>query len=278
MDTPRLRSRLRLDRRARKAVGGWPAALRCGGRRFASTALRCSVSAGERRTRPRTGGTRLRRTPVLGARTTALDASPHGDAQTREALRSSAPQRRAAGQPPTALRGTIVRPYEERNTNCGGQTHDRTDGIACRAGPVQRARWGARWLTQRRGRLAGFAPLRRRGAEVFGGCRAAGAVERSCLSTVGRAADKRASSSLAPEHRAPQGSRRAAATAAVKRITPSACASAMLGRREKQGTPTTRASASLDRSVKRIHFSGPRRDRPGALPDGRGSAAAGRWR
>src|SRR6476646_7836041 len=81
--------------RARKALGGRAATLRCGGRRFAETPLRAkalasalafarrktvrrdglssglsaSVPGGERRTRPRTGGISLRELPVLGART-----------------------------------------------------------------------------------------------------------------------------------------------------------------------------------------------------------------
>ena len=70
-------SPLRLDHRARKAVGRRPAALRCGGRRCAATTLRCSGCGGERRTRPRTAGSSRCASclcSVLGH--AALDASP----------------------------------------------------------------------------------------------------------------------------------------------------------------------------------------------------------
>ena len=86
----------------RKAVGGQPSALHCGGRRCASTALRCSVPGGERRTRP--PGRHL--AARLPSRCSDRLRSTHRLRRSRNpvALRSSAPQRRAAGRPPAALR------------------------------------------------------------------------------------------------------------------------------------------------------------------------------
>ena len=89
--------------RAGKAVGGRAAALRCGGRPFGPTALRCSVPGGERRTRPRMAGISLRELPVLGARTGCARRIALGRCATPVPLRSSAPQRRFAARPPTAL-------------------------------------------------------------------------------------------------------------------------------------------------------------------------------
>jgi len=68
--------------------------------------------------------------------------------------------------------------------------------------------------SQSRGRVAGRAPLRRRGAQRLGGCASpqGEASSAACLSTEHRqpaqqdAARARASSALAPGHRAPQGS------------------------------------------------------------------------
>ena len=91
--------------------------------------------------------------------------------------------------------------------------------------------WGAhRGSSQSRGRVAGRAPLRRRGAQGLGGCASpqGEASSAACLSTEHRqpaqqdAARARASSALAPGHRAPQGSRRCAPTAAVKHARPPA--------------------------------------------------------
>ena len=87
-----------------------------------------------------------------------------------------------------------------------------------------------RGSSQSRGRVAGRAPLRRRGAQGLGGCASpqGEASSAACLSTEHRqpaqqdAARARASSALAPGHRAPQGSRRAATTAAVKHARPPA--------------------------------------------------------
>ena len=84
--------------------------------------------------------------------------------------------------------------------------------------------------SQSRGRVAGRAPLRRRGAQGLGGCASpqGEASSAACLSTEHRqpaqqdAARARASSALAPEHRAPQGSRRCAPTAAAKHAWPRA--------------------------------------------------------
>jgi hypothetical protein len=87
-----------------------------------------------------------------------------------------------------------------------------------------------RGSSQSRGRVAGRAPLRRRGAQGLGGCASpqGEASSAACLSTEHRqpaqqdAARARASSSLAPGHRAPQGSRPAGTTAAVKHGRPPA--------------------------------------------------------
>ena len=84
--------------------------------------------------------------------------------------------------------------------------------------------------SQSRGRVAGRAPLRRRGAQGLGGCASPQGEGSSvaCLSTEHRqpaqqdAARARASSALAPEHRAPQISRRCAPTAAAKHAWPRA--------------------------------------------------------
>jgi len=84
--------------------------------------------------------------------------------------------------------------------------------------------------SQSRGRVAGRAPLRRRGAQGLGGCASpqGEASSAACLSTEHRqpaqqdAARARASSALASVHRAPQGSRRCAPTAAVKHARPPA--------------------------------------------------------
>ena len=81
-----------------------------------------------------------------------------------------------------------------------------------------------------RGRVAGRAPLRRRGAQGLGGCASpqGEASSAACLSTEHRqpaqqdAARARASSALAPGHRAPQDSRPAGTTAAVKHGRPPA--------------------------------------------------------
>ena len=61
---------------------------------------------GERRTRPRTGGILLRRLPVLGAQTGCARRLALRRCATPEPLRSSAPQRRTPGHPPTTLRRT----------------------------------------------------------------------------------------------------------------------------------------------------------------------------
>jgi len=87
-----------------------------------------------------------------------------------------------------------------------------------------------RGSSQSRGRVAGRAPLRRRGAQGLGGCASpqGEASSAACLSTEHRqpaqqdAARARASSALAPGHRAPEGSRRFAPTAAVKHARPPA--------------------------------------------------------
>ena len=76
--------------RAGKAVGGRAAALRCGGRRCAPTALRCS----------RRGATSTTRPWVQGLRHVEVVAEYRSNPA---ALRSSAPQRRSAARPPTAL-------------------------------------------------------------------------------------------------------------------------------------------------------------------------------
>ena len=103
----------RVDVRARKAAGGRPSVLHCGGRREAPTALRCSVPGGERRTRPRTGGILLRRLPVLGAQTGCARRLALRRCATPKPLRSSAPQRRTPGHPPTALRRTSGSQWQE---------------------------------------------------------------------------------------------------------------------------------------------------------------------
>jgi len=81
-----------------------------------------------------------------------------------------------------------------------------------------------------RGRVTGRAPLQRRGAQGLGGCASpqGEASSAACLSTEHRqpaqqdAARARASSALAPGHRAPQGSRRCAPIAAAKHARPPA--------------------------------------------------------
>ena len=65
--------------------------------------LRCSVPGGERRTRPRTAGISLRELPVLGAQTGCARRIALRRCATPVPLRSSAPQRRSAARPPTAL-------------------------------------------------------------------------------------------------------------------------------------------------------------------------------
>jgi len=85
-----------------KATAGCRALLRCGGRRCASTALRCSQRAGERRTRPRADGISLRELPTLGAQT--------GGARRLALRRSDAPPTApllaaAEAQRPTPDRG-----------------------------------------------------------------------------------------------------------------------------------------------------------------------------
>jgi hypothetical protein len=95
-----------------------------------------------------------------------------------------------------------------------------------------------RGSSQSLGRVAGRAPLRRRGAQGLGGCASpqGEASSEACLSTEHRqpaqqdAARARASSALAPEHRAPQGSRRGAPTAATKHDRPPAHGFATLDR------------------------------------------------
>ena len=176
--------------RARRATGGRWSSLRCGGRPFRPTALRCSLRRATSTTRPWVRG--LRHVEVVAE----YRSNP-------ASLRCSAPQRRAAQHPPATLLGRAVALQEV--------LFGALDRSGSNVSPMSRCG------SQSRGRVHGCAPLRRRGAQGTGGCRAAGAVERSCPSSVGREADKRASSSLAPGHRAPQSSRRAAPTAAAKR-------------------------------------------------------------
>ena len=79
-------------------------------RRFAAavglrpTALRCSRRGGERRTRPRAAAVLLRKPAALGAQTGGARRVALGRRATPTALRSSTPQRRAAGHPPTTGR------------------------------------------------------------------------------------------------------------------------------------------------------------------------------
>ncbi len=135
---------VRVERR--KALGAWPGVLRCSGRRAAPTDLRCSVLGGERRTRPRTGGILLRRLPVLGAQTGYARPLALRRCATPEPLRSSAPQRRTPGHPPTALRGTTgaaienypqvhaeVRVGGRRSACCGAEQRRPVVGARLRA-------------------------------------------------------------------------------------------------------------------------------------------------
>ena len=136
-----------------KAVGGRAAALRCGSRRCAPTALRCSWPGGERRTRPRTGGNSLRELPVLGARTRCARRIAFGRCATPEPLRPSAPQRHFAARPPTVLRAAPS----------GSKTCASRRSVATRTAVANRR------FTQRCGWAAGAAPLRRRAAQRSGG-------------------------------------------------------------------------------------------------------------
>jgi hypothetical protein len=179
---------------ARRVEGGRWSALRCGGRPFGPTALRCSLRRATSTTRSRVRA--LRHVEVVAA----YRSNP-------APLRCTAPQRRAAHHPPATLRGRQGAPTEIRPEapKCFELSWSRT------AAPRKAV-----------GGWPGARLVRRRGAQGTGGCRAERAVERSCLSTVACAAGKRASSSLAPGHRAPQSSRRAATTAAPKRTRPPA--------------------------------------------------------
>ena len=197
----------------RRVAGGRLSALRCGGRPLGPTALRCSL---------REGG--------CDASAPALNGPLHRDFSPAcckrgrlplAALRCSAPQRRAAHRPPATLREA-----QGESIDVPGELH-RFEPNPSRTAAARKAVGGR----------PGARLVRRRGAQGPGGCRAEGAVERSCLSTVGRAADvakrgfaqfaqrsdaktKKASSSLAPGHRATQSSRCAATTAAPKRTRP----------------------------------------------------------
>jgi len=101
---------------------------------------------GERRTRPRTGGILLRRLPVLGAQTGYARPLALRRCATPEPLRSSAPQRRTPGHPPTALRGTTgaaienypqvhaeVRVGGRRSACCGAEQRRPVVGARLRA-------------------------------------------------------------------------------------------------------------------------------------------------
>ena len=120
--------------------------------------LRCSQRAGEGRTRgppaavrfakpsawrtPRMGGSLLRRLPMLGARTAALDPI---------ALRRS-------GNPPAAA---LLAAAEARSRTPAHGFASNARGV-CRHLPLV--------VRQSRSRAAGAAPLRRRGAQRPGGC------------------------------------------------------------------------------------------------------------
>ncbi len=163
-------------------------------------ALRCSPPRAARRTRPRMASIGLRPLLMLGAQTDGARPIALSD-----------------GQPvPAALLGAA---YGAPTAPACGSWHHRScskDEFILRARPVS---------AQSRGRAAGRAPLRRRGAQGFGGCGSPQGDPSSaaCLSSEHRHAPQardghaRASSALAPEDRAPQGSRPGGPTAEVKR-------------------------------------------------------------
>ena len=183
------RSISRLDR-ARRGAGGRRVQLRCGGRRFAPAALRCSLR----------GAAAMHSAPAPG-RGRPINASRRSGAARRTApaaLRCSAPQRRSTRRPPAPLREPTVQSATAlRVATCAAR------GARLRA---------ARCWRQGRGRASGEAPLRRRGAQGPGGCASpqGDASSAACPSTEHRqlaqrdAGRARASSALAPGHRAPQ--------------------------------------------------------------------------
>ena len=205
--------------RVRSAAGGQRAPLHCDGRRCATTALRCSVPAGSRRTRPRMAGTR-RRVPMLGAQTVVARRLALWRVATRVHLRCSAPQRRCARRPPAAPRkrqpGGETTPF----FGCWGE-EGRGRALLAGVTPLpnsprgKSARFSERHPASRqsRGRVVGSAPLRRRAAQVTAGCASppGEAPSGACSSTEHRqpaqrdAGHARASSARARRHRAAQG-------------------------------------------------------------------------
>ena len=176
----------RWNDRARRGTGGRRLRLRCGGPRFARTALRCSLRGATSTTRPWVQG--LKHVEVVAE----YRSNP-------AALRCSAPQRRRNRHPPAPLREPTAQLATARRIARSW---------------VQRCSWrrsvvGARpWAGERRS--ASAAP-RSAGA---GGCASpqGDASSAACSSTEHRqlaqrdAGRARASSALAPGHRA-QGSR-----------------------------------------------------------------------
>ena len=213
----------------RRVAGGWRASLHCGGWPCRPTALRCSVPAGSRRTRPRMAGTR-RRVPMLGAQTIVARRLALRRVATRRPLRCSAPQRRCAHHPAATLRkqqrGSETTPFwwwrGERASGAGLPTPPQTN-----TAPLAEQHPASR---QSRGRVAGAAPLWRRAAQVTAGCDSplGEASSGACSSTEHRqraqrdAGHARASSARARRHRAAQGSRPIGPTVAVKRTQPPA--------------------------------------------------------
>ena len=193
---------------ARKAACGCPSALSCG----SCTALRAVSPAVLARVAPPRNSLRsLRslRSDSLGEFDFTRRAARAGHAK----LRSSAPQMRAAGHPPTSLRGPArlfverlrreagIEPASRRAPQARAMPDSRARRLRCRL-PLTKRCGGL----QRRGRVAGGATLRRRGAQWLVAARAARLVKstrRDCLSVVSAANE--ASFATGHETRAAQG-------------------------------------------------------------------------